>query len=224
MKEQYRMLKVLLNSWNVASFDVDAQLTFTPECPDELPVAGGTEIVSELNAQAALASVRVFSKDAHNEKAIWVATEENPQFSPIAGNNVDIRWKRHGEIGTKGFGLIPGLPREDEYDIRVYKGIELDEHPYGNCYYDMEERCSTGVIESLHGREVLVVIVGGLATDYCVKLTVLQLIRAGFIVIVNLGACRGIAPESTLAAIKEMEAAGALIFNNAAEIKEALEV
>lgn len=36
----------------VASFDVDAQNTFTPLCPDELPVAEGTDIVAQLNAQA----------------------------------------------------------------------------------------------------------------------------------------------------------------------------
>ena len=41
------MLKLNLN--NTAAFDVDAQYTFTPECPNELPVAGGTEIVNGLN-------------------------------------------------------------------------------------------------------------------------------------------------------------------------------
>ena len=36
----------------IASFDIDAQNTFTPVCPDELPVAEGDTIAGELNAQA----------------------------------------------------------------------------------------------------------------------------------------------------------------------------
>ena len=52
----------------VASFDVDAQNTFTPLCPDELPVPEGNCIVDELNAQAKWANYRVGSKDAHNAK------------------------------------------------------------------------------------------------------------------------------------------------------------
>ena len=37
---------------HIASFDIDAQNTFTPVCPDELPVAEGDTIAPELNAQA----------------------------------------------------------------------------------------------------------------------------------------------------------------------------
>ena len=40
----------------IASFDIDAQNTFTPVCPDELPVAEGDTIAPELNAQAQFAS------------------------------------------------------------------------------------------------------------------------------------------------------------------------
>ena len=46
---------------------------------------------------------------------------------------------------------------------------------------------------SFWARGVTTVLVGGLATDHCVKTSVLQLRRAGFRVIVHLDACRGIA-------------------------------
>ena len=42
----------------IASFDIDAQNTFTPVCPNELPVAEGDTIAPELNAQAQFASLR----------------------------------------------------------------------------------------------------------------------------------------------------------------------
>lgn len=203
----------------VASFDVDAQYTFTPACPEELPVCDGLAIVDELNAQAALASIRIGSKDAHSDKAIWVASETAPQFSPVAGRNVDIRWKRHAQPGTPGFELIKGLPAPADYDFFVWKGVELDMHPYGACYHDLAGKLSTGIIEYLGTKQISTVIVGGLATDYCVKTTVMQLLAAGFRVIVNLGACRGIAPETTAGAIEAMRAAGARIVASAGEIR-----
>lgn len=203
---------------HVASIEVHTQYTFTPECPDELPVAGGTEIVPELNAQAKLAAYRIGSKEAHNLNAIWIATDKRPQLSPISGPNVDVRWKPHSIVGTKGFELIAGLPRITDYDYFVWEGIEPDLHPYGVCYHDFAEKLSTGLIEFLQSRHITTVIVGGLATDYCVKVSSLQLIRAGFKVVVNLGACRGI-DEGTIAAAKqEMQSAGVIFVNSAAEI------
>jgi nicotinamidase/pyrazinamidase len=55
------------------------------------------------------------------------------------------------------------------------------------------------------------VIVGGLATDYCVKTTAIQLRQAGFQVIVNLSACRGIAVDTVDGAIKEMKQMGIVV-------------
>jgi len=66
---------------------------------------------------------------------------------------------------------------------------------------------STGVIEFLKANGIDTIIVGGLATDYCVKTTALQLAAAGFRVVINLAACRGIAEETITEAIHEMQAA-----------------
>lgn len=203
---------------HIASFDIDAQNCFTPVCPDELPVPEGAEIVGELNAQAAYAACRVGSKDAHSPQAVWVATAEQPQFSPVEGRDVDIRWNVHAVPGSKGFELIDGLPHPADYDYFVWKGIEPDMHPYGACYHDLGNRMSTGVIEYLRARGITHVLAGGLATDYCVKTTVLQLLDAGFTVVLNQAACRGIAPETTESALAEMQAQGATLIPNAAAL------
>jgi len=100
--------------------------------------------------------------------------------------------------------LIDGLPHPADYDYFVQKGVEPDMHPYGACYHDLEERQSSGVIEYLKMNGIETVIVGGLATDYCVRTTALQLCRAGFRVVVNLEASRGIAADTVSAAIDEM--------------------
>jgi nicotinamidase/pyrazinamidase len=188
----------------IACFDVDAQKGFTPICPNDLPVQGGDEIVNALNEQAEVCEIRVGSKDAHTSGALWEATEDKPVFSEVGEVNVDIRWPKHCVMGTEGAELLDGLPKPEDYDFFVWKGIEKNLHPYGACYHDLNEKLSTGVIEFLKSKEIDTVVVGGLATDYCVKTTALQLKRAGFEVIVNLKACRGVAKETTDNAIQEM--------------------
>jgi len=113
------------------------------------------------------------------------------------------------------------MPDLDGYDYCVWKGVDPALHPYGACYHDIEERLSTGLIEWLAAKQARFVLVGGLATDYCVKHTVLQLCRGGnWQVIVNCAACRGIAPETVAKAWQEMEAAGALLLSDTAEIEK----
>lgn len=192
----------------IASFDVDAQYTFTPVCADELPVPGGDEIAAALNAQARHAAIRVGSKDAHSPHALWLTTQSQPIYSHIEAPNMDLRWPPHAIVGTRGFELLDGLPHPVDYDFFVWKGIEPDMHPYGACFHDLADTRSTGVIEFLRARGVQCVLVGGLATDYCVKTTALQLRRAGFRVLVNLRACRGIAENTIAAALADMQHAG----------------
>ncbi len=205
----------------IASFDVDSQNTFTPRCPNELPVPGGEEIATELNAQAQFACVRMGSKDAHSPRAVWVADPQHPVGSPVegeAGRQADVHWPVHAVPGTPGFELIAGLPPITDYDFFVWKGIELNMHPYGACFHDIDENLSTGVIEFCRARGIETMIVGGLALEYCVKTTVLQLLKHGFDVIVNLAACRGLDEAAMAEAKQEMEEAGARFVERASEI------
>lgn len=193
----------------IASFDVDAQRTFTPICPDELPVEGGDQIGPELNRQADMAGWRLGSKDSHSPEAVWVTDDSDMIGQPgVDGDNVEEHWPVHAVPGTEGFELIPDLPRPADYDFFVWKGVELDMHPYGACFHDMAEEMSTGVIEWLKARDVTHVLVGGLATDFCVKATALQLRNAGFEVILNLAATRGITKDAVEAALAQMRKAG----------------
>jgi len=203
-----------------ASFDIDPQRGFTPLCPDELPVAGGDEIADELNAQARFAAVRLVSKDCHPAEAPWVAQSPDEIMTPVAGNypGLDIKWPPHCVVGTEGNRLIPGLPDESNYDLVIEKGRDPVKHPYGACYQDLAESESTGAIEWLRKHDIETVIVGGLATDYCVKTSVMQLLKAGFKVIVNLGGCRGVAEQTSIAAVAEMGAAGATLLDSSKQL------
>jgi nicotinamidase/pyrazinamidase len=213
--------KTLIVKAFTASFDVDSQNGFSPLCPNELPVAGATEIVKSLNENATFAKYRIGSKDAHSPEALWVATEDTPQFTPVSGDhkNVDIHWRSHCNVGTFGFEFMSGLPKIEDYDFMVYKGLEKDMHPYGACYHDLNNKMSTGVIEYLKVNNVENVIVGGLATDYCVLNTAKQLKSAGFNVILNLESCRGIEPETIEAAIAEMKELDIVIIESTEQLE-----
>ena len=192
----------------IASFDVDAQKGFTPLCPNELPVPEGDAIVPALNQLAARAQLRIGSKDAHSPQAAWVVDGHAEMLRPLPLANADLTWVSHCVPGTLGFELLDGLPAPLDYDYFVWKGVEPDLHPYGACYHDLAEKRSTGVIEFLRHNGVERVLVGGLALDYCVKTTALQLRRAGFEVIVYLPACRAIAEETAVPACRAMNDAG----------------
>lgn len=204
---------------NIAAIDVDVQNTFTPVCPDELPVPQGHLIAAALNEQASLAHFRIMTKDAHTPLAPWVVRSHSEMFQPAGLPEADITWVAHAVPGSKGFELIDGLPAVSDYDFLVYKGIEPTFHPYGACYHDLSEKLSTGLIEWLHQHQVTTVILGGLALDYCVKTTALQLKNVGFNVVVNLSATKGIADETVQQALQQMQRAGISLAANIEELK-----
>lgn len=191
--------KIIVLKDCTASHNVDPQNGFTPKCSKELPVNDGDKIVDELNGQNSLAKYKTVSKDVHPSNAIWLASKKVPQFSPVNGENADIAWNAHCMSGTFGMELIEGLPKMTEYDFFVAKGFEPDLHPYSSCYHDLNKKISTGLIEWYQAKGISTVIVGGLATNYCVGETVIDLSNAGFQVILNLGACRGIGTTEELA-------------------------
>ena len=207
----------------IASINVDPQKGFTPLCPDELPVPGGDEIVPALLAQNALAELVVGSSDAHSEHALFKVETAEEQFQPLEHENTDCTFKMHCQPGTKGFELLDGLPKPTEYDFFVWKGVSPDLHPYGACYHDLKEQLSTGVIEFLRCNQITDVIVGGLATDFCVATTAKQLAKTGlFNVIINMPACRGITDEGVQTQLVEMGKLGIVIAHSHEDVSLAL--
>lgn len=207
-----------------ASFDIDAEKCFTPLCPEELPVPNGHLIVDELNAMAQFARLRVGSKDAHNSKAAWVTTDPTEVATPILwrapqDKNFDLYWPLHGVPGTYGFELLDGLPKPEDYDYFVWKGIEGNLHPYGACFHTLDNKLSTGAIEYLKVNCITTVLIGGLAADFCVGNTALQLLDAGFRVILNSAATKGISEEGVVAMFQRIIDNGGIIIDSLGELK-----
>lgn len=201
-----KTIKIRVSKRTTASHEVDPQKGFSPLCPKELPVPDGHNIVNELNRQARFGILRTVSKDVHPSNAIWIANKTIKQFSPLkikGEKNVDIVWNKHCMSGTEGAELLPGLPPITEYNYVVFKGIEPNLHPYSSCYHDLKKKLSTGLIEYYEYYGIRTIIIGGLALDYCVMDTILDLANLYYNIIVNLSATRSIGNvEETIKKIK----------------------
>ena len=117
-------------------------------------------------------------------------------------------WPVHCVQGTKGAEFHPDLRLPSEAVI-VSAGMGADE----DCYSGFQGRNDRGVKLSdlLRGMGVERIFVGGLATDYCVKHTVLDGLKEGFKVVLLEDAIRGVdlQPGDSERAIAEMVRAGA---------------
>jgi len=204
----------------IASFDVDPQKGFTPICPEELPVIGGDEIADDLNMIASLCDYRLGSKDAHPFDPIWLTSEDRPMLTPLDYPNADLTWNRHCVVGTKGFEFIDGLPKPEKYDFFVWKGQEIDLPPYGACYHDILEKLETGVFDFLRSRDVETVVIGGLAFDFCVKTTAIQLAKNGFNVIIYKPSTRSISETTEKLALEELKHYNVVTVENEEELKK----
>jgi len=114
-------------------------------------------------------------------------------------------WPVHCVQNTKGAEFHPDLLDDPRVTI-VSKGF--DESADGYSGFD-----GTRLAETLREEDVKEVWIGGLATDYCVKETVLDARREGFKVKALADAMRpvNLNPEDGEKAVAEMSAAGAEI-------------
>jgi nicotinamidase/pyrazinamidase len=169
---------------------VDFQNDFTPG--GALAVTGGDEIAQPLALLLDRFDLVVATRDWHP-----------PDHSSFAGI-----WPVHCVQGTHGSELHPGLDRS-KVDVVVDKGQDAGSEGY-SAFQDTE------LAELLRSRGVDRLYVAGLATDYCVKHSVLDALRQGFEVVVIEDAIRGVDAQSgdSRRAVEEMRAAGATFANS----------
>jgi nicotinamidase/pyrazinamidase len=176
---------------------IDVQNDFCPG--GSLAVTGGNEVVPVLNQyieQFARAKLPIFAtRDWH---------PENTRHFKIHGG----LWPPHCIQGTKGAEFRADLTLPGNVMI-VSAGMAPDEEGYSG--FDGKDENGAGLADLLRARGVERVFVGGLATDYCVKETVLDALRHGFKAVLLEDAVRGVnlRPDDSERAIAEMVHAGA---------------
>lgn len=176
---------------------VDVQNDFCPG--GALPVPEGDRVVPALNAyieKFQKAGLAVYaSRDWHPEKT--------KHFKAFGG-----LWPPHCVQNTQGAEFHPDLELPKDTVI-LTKGEDPNEDSYSAFHARTKEKKPFAADLKEKGIEHLYV--GGLATDYCVRATVLDGLKNGFKATLLMDAIKGvnIKPEDSAEAIQEMERGGA---------------
>lgn len=119
-------------------------------------------------------------------------------------------WPPHCVQGTGGAEFHPDLRLPADVVV-VSKGMDPEEDAYSS--FQGQDAGGTPFTAALGQRGVRRLFVGGLATDYCVKATVLDALGQGFEVVVLEDAIRAVdvGPGDGQRAIEAMRAAGARV-------------
>ncbi len=169
---------------------VDIQNDFLPG--GALAVPDGDKIIPVVNEYISIfeeKGVDIFAtRDWHPEDHISFTHRGGP-------------WPPHCVQNTYGAQFHPDLKLPERAHI-----ISKADQPDKEAYSGFE---GTNLAEELKQREIEALFICGLATDYCVKNTVLDAIKNGFKVYLLVDAIRGIDPVGSEKAIQEMKEAGA---------------
>ena len=171
---------------------VDFQNDFTP--PDgALAVPEGDAIAGHLNelARSGTYDLVVATRDWH--------PPDHGSFAPAG------RWPVHCVQGTPGAELHEGLDT-NAVDLVLDKGQDPQTEGYSAF-----EGTELDTILRDHGIDEVTVV--GLATDYCVRNTVLDALAQGFRVSVDAAGVRGVdvGPGDSERALNELREAGAVV-------------
>lgn len=120
-----------------------------------------------------------------------------------------VLWPTHCVQNTFGAELVPALDKSGIHKI-FYKGTDEGIDSYSG-FFDNGRRKSTGLGEWLLAEGVTEVDVMGLATDFCVKFSVLDALSFGFKTRLIREGCRGVnlSPGDSERALEVLRAAGA---------------
>ena len=167
---------------------VDLQNDFLPN--GALAVPNGDEIISVVNQLQKSFEFVVATKDWHPSNHFSFSDmHENKKRGDIVGVQ-QILWPRHCEQNSFG-AEFPGNLDSSKIKKVFYKGVD----PYVDSYsafYDNDKKVSTGLDNYLRNNNIDELFFVGLATDYCVKYSVLDALSLNYQCFVVIDGCRGI--------------------------------
>ena len=168
-----------------------------------LPVTGGGQVARDVDAllrqwtaggpEAPGWDHVVATKDHHVDPGDHWSSE--PDFA--------TSWPVHCEVGTDGEQFHPDL------DPAPFEAVFLKgRHEAAYSGFEGHDDDGATLADWLRRRGVTEVDVCGLATDHCVRATALDAVAAGFDTRLLSRLCAGVAPETTTAALSDLEAHG----------------
>lgn len=193
---------------------VDVQNDFLPG--GNLAISNGDKIIPLIRELVDYPfDLIVATKDWHPANHGSFANNHGKQVGEhvlLAGVD-QILWPAHCIQGTWGAEFAPGWDSTN-IDTIIYKGTDAGIDSY-STFYDNGHRKSTGLENYLQSKSAHELYIAGLATDYCVKFSVLDAIQLGFKPYVIVDACRGVnlKEDDTQRALDTMQKAGATLLS-----------
>lgn len=192
---------------------VDVQADFTTAHKGSLAVTGTDQAyltaVDQATRELKAAGLPIYATQDWHPKNHMSFASNHPGHKPfqaikLADGRTQVLWPDHCVQQSSGarllldrslFTKVVQKGKDPKYDS--YSGFQDD----GGMKTDLEKVLKAAGVKTL--------IVYGIATDYCVKATALDGLKAGFKVIVVKDLCRGVAPKTSQAAWQELKKAGA---------------
>jgi nicotinamidase/pyrazinamidase len=181
---------------------IDVQNDFCPG--GTLAVAGGDEVVAEINKISGYFSTVVLTQDWHPQGHHSFASsyaDAAPFSSAELAYGSQTLWPDHCIQGSYGATFHPDL-NTDCASLVIRKGMNASVDSYSG-FTEADRQTTTGLAAWLQARNITSVYCVGLATDFCVGWTALDASAAGLKTTVITSACRAIDMEGSLAAMRE---------------------
>jgi len=191
---------------------IDVQNDFCPG--GALAVNDGDAVVEPLNSLAEAVSCgggrAAATQDWHPANHVsFASAHKNKKFGDIIDTDLvkgQALWPDHCVRGTNGADFHKDL-KSDIFTLVIRKGYRLNLDSY-SAFFENDRKTPTGLEGWMKTLGITDVIIGGLATDYCVFYSAQDCKKLGFNTIVASDAVRGVgipqgSVEQAIAAMKE---------------------
>lgn len=173
-----------------------------------LAVPHGDDVVEPIN--------RIAAEVARRGGPVYASRDWHPQDTAHFKSHGGV-WPTHCVAGTHGAAFHPALSLPSGTVI-ISKGRERRDDGYSA--FEGATEAGNSLANELRARGVTTLVVGGLATDYCVKASVLSALAGGFAVrlLTDAIAAVDVQPGDGARAIDAMQKAGARLITTAAAL------
>ena len=199
---------------------IDVQNDFCPG--GALGVEGGDQVIEPLNRLASLFAAKsgrvIATQDWHpNDHASFASSHKGKK----PGDTVDIEdvqsqilWPDHCIQSTAGAEFHAALDLK-HINLIVRKGFRTNLDSY-SAFFENDRKTSTGLDGFLKNLSIDTLVMGGIATDYCVLYSALDAAALGYKIIVAEDAIRAvnIPPGSAEKAAMLLDEAGVIILES----------
>lgn len=194
---------------------IDLQNDFLPG--GALAVADGDQVIPIANHVQPFFDLIIATQDWHPaDHGSFAANHPGKKPGDVIDLNglPQILWPVHCVQNTAGAAFAPGLETGTIHKI-FQKGTDPGIDSY-SAFFDNAHRRATGLGDYLKSKEVENLYILGLATDYCVKFSVLDAQQLGFRVFVIEDGCRAVnlQPGDDSRAFAEMREKGAILLQS----------